>query len=269
MSGPRPVALVTGGARGIGRAVVWRLAGAGWSVVAVDGGGQLREPEDLLGYRLASAEDLRETVRCAPAGGAVRAVSADVRGYAAVADVVAEVLERDGRQDAAVAAAGVIAGGQALWQAAPEQLHALLEVNVVAVAHLAACAVPAMLDAPAPRAGRFVAVASAAAHRGMFHLAAYGASKAACAGLVRGLAADLRGTGVTANVVSPGSTRMAMLDRTAELYDLPSSASFAQHALLERLLDPDEVAAVVAYLCSGESGAITGAVLAADGGLTT
>ncbi len=198
----------------------------------------------------------------------MQAVTADVRDRGALADVVADILDRHEHLDAAVAAAGIIAGGQPLWQTPDQQLSALLEVNVVGVAHLAACAIPAMLAAPTPRAGRFVAIASAAAHRGMFHLAAYSASKAACVGLVRGLAADLRGTGVTANVVSPGSTRTDMLARTAELYDLPTSAAFAEHALLERLLEPDEVAAVVAYLCSGSSAAMTGAVLAADGGLT-
>jgi len=195
-------------------------------------------------------------------------VTADVRSRAALADVVAEVLDRHERLDAAVAVAGIIAGGKPLWQTPAEQLSALLEVNVVGVAHLGACAIPAMLLAPAPRSGRFVAVASAAAHRGLYHLAAYCASKAACVGLVRGLAADLRGTGVTANVVSPGSTRTDMLARTAELYDLPGSTAFAQHALLERLLEPEEIAAVVGYLCSPDSSALTGAVLAADGGLT-
>ena len=265
---PQRVAVVTGAARGIGRAVAWQLAAAGWSVVAVDGAGELHDLEDSVGYRLAAAEDLAETVRGAPAGAVVQAVTADVRDRAALADVVADVLDRHERLDAAVAAAGIIAGGEPLWQTPVEQLGALLEVNVIGVANLAACATPAMLAAPMPRAGRFVAVASAAAHRGLFHLAAYCASKAACVGLVRALAADLRGTGVTANVVSPGSTRTDMLARTAELYDLPTSAAFAEYALLERLLEPDEIAAVVAYLCSGDSAAITGAVLAADGGLT-
>ena len=268
--GPREPAATGGGRDGsraghrTGRIVAASAAGWWWSLST---GRRLPDLEHLLGYRLAAAADLAETVRGAPAG-VVRAVTADVRDRAALADVVDEVLVRYQRLDAAVAAAGIIAGGEPLWQTPDEQLSALLEVNVGGVAHLAACAIPAMLAAPTPRAGRFVAVASAAAHRVLFHLAAYSASKAACVGLVRGLAADLRGTGVTANVVSPGSTRTDMLDRTAELYDLPTSAAFAEHALLERLLEPEEIAAVVGYLCSGDSAALTGAVLAADGGLT-
>src|SRR5437763_128651 len=82
----------------------------------------------------------------------------------------------------------------------------------------------------------------AAAHRGLWHLAGYNAAKHAVVGLIRGLATDLRGTGVTATAVSPGSTRTGMLDATARLYDLDSVEEFAQHQLIERLLDPGEVA---------------------------
>ena len=112
-------------------------------------------------------------------------------------------------------------------------------------------------------------MASAAGHRGLPGLGAYCAAKHACVGFVRGLAADLRGTGITANVVSPGSTETVMLSRTAELYKLDGLDDFARQALLERLLSPDEIAAAVAWLCSPESSALTGSVVSADGGLTT
>lgn len=262
-----PVAVVTGAGRGIGRAIVWRLAAAGWAVVATDGR-DLADLETLLGYPLSTEGDLDRTVAGAPPAGAVRAVAADVRDPAALDAVLGEAVARFGGLDAAVAAAGVIAGGQPLWKSPPEVLSGLLAVNVVGVANLAASAIPELLRRPQPRRGRFVAVASAAAHRGLYHLAAYSASKAACVGLVRGLAADLRGTGITANIVSPGSTQTAMLRRTAELYGLSDSEAFAQHAVLERLLEPDEVAAVVAFLCAETGSAMTGAVLHADAGLT-
>ena len=259
------VAVVTGAGRGIGRAVVWRLAADGWAVVASDGGG-LGDLEALLGYRLGDKDDLAATVAGAPAGSRVCAVPADVRDPAAVTLVADEAAARFGGLDVAVAAAGVIAGGAPLWATPPAVLEALLAVNVAGVANLACCAVPELLRRPKPRQGRFIAVASAAAHRGLYHLAAYSASKAACVGLVRGLAADLRGTGITANVVSPGSTQTAMLRRTAELFGLPGPEIFAEHALLERLLEPEEVAAVVSFLCGGDSAALTGTVLAADAG---
>lgn len=268
MSTEPRVAVVTGAGRGIGRAVVWQLAADGWSVLALDAGETRQDLESLLGYRLADGEDLEETVQGAPAGAAVHAVNADVRDRAALCAAVADGVARYGRLDAAVAVAGVIGGGMPLWETPAPVSDALLAVNVSGVANLAAAAIPAMLARPAPRDGRFVAVASAAASRGMFALAAYGASKAGCVGLVRGLAADLRGTGITANVVSPGSTNTAMLARTAELYDLPTAAPFADHAMLARLIEPAEIAAVIAHLCSPHSSAMTGAVLAADAGLT-
>ncbi|MEP6463899.1 MAG: mycofactocin-coupled SDR family oxidoreductase [Frankiaceae bacterium] len=262
------VAVVTGAGRGIGRAVVWRLAADGWSVIAIDAGEARHDLEALLGYRLAGPEDLAETVRGAPAGAPVYAVTADVRDRSALTAAVADGVARYGRLDGAVAAAGVIAGGQPLWETEAPIQAALVEVNLTGVANLAAATIPGMLRRPAPRAGRFVAIASAAAHRGLFSLAAYCGSKAGCVGLVRGLAADLRGTGVTANVVSPGSTKTDMLTRTAELYDLPSAAPFADQAMLARLLEPAEVAAVIGYLCSPASSAMTGAVVPADAGLT-
>jgi NAD(P)-dependent dehydrogenase (short-subunit alcohol dehydrogenase family) len=98
-------------------------------------------------------------------------------------------------------------------------------------------------------------------------LAAYSAAKAGVAGLVRALAAELRGTGVTANAVSPGSTATPILDQSATLYDLPGAQSFAAQQPLERLLRPDEVAAALVWLAGPASSAMTGAVVPVDGGL--
>lgn len=84
--------------------------------------------------------------------------------------------------------------------------------------------------------------------------------------LVRGLACDLQGTGVSAVAVSPGSTRTDMLRATAELYGLDDEEELGQHQLVRRALEPDEVAAAVAWVCSPESTAVTGSVVHADGG---
>jgi SDR family mycofactocin-dependent oxidoreductase len=267
------VALVTGAARGIGAATVAALAARGWRVVAVD-----RCADDpALPYPLATRADLDGVVAAAnaaaqagSAGAGERAigVTADVRDPAALADAVAQAERWRGGLDAAVAVAGVIAGGVPAWELPPGEERAVLDVALVGVLNLARAAVPALLRRPPPRRGRFLAVASAAATRGLPMLAAYCAAKAGVAGFIRALAAELHGTGVTANAVSPGSTATAILDESARLYGLPGAGSFAAQQPLERLLRPDEVAAVLAFLASDEASGMTGACVPVDGGLS-
>ena len=254
------VALVTGAARGIGAATVAALAADGWRVVAVD-----RCADDpALPCPLGSRAELERVVAVVP--GAV-AVEADVRDPDALAAAVRLAGERWGGLDAAIAAAGVIAGGVPAWQVPPGQERAVLDVDLGGVLNLARVAVPALLRRPEPRRGRFVAVASAAATRGLPMLAAYCAAKAGVTGFVRALAAELGGTGITANAVSPGSTQTPMLDESARLYGLPAAGTFAAQQPLGRLVSPAEVAAVIAFLAGDGGSAMTGAVVPVDGGL--
>jgi len=259
MSHPR-VALVTGAARGIGAATVRALAAQRWAVLAVD-----RAADDpALPYGMGTKAELDAVAGCADE---VRPFVADVRDPDALAAAVAEAERRWGGLDAAIAAAGVIAGGVPLWQLPPEQEQAVLDVNLRGVLNLARVAVPALLRRPEPRSGRFLAVASAAATRGLPMLAAYCAAKAGVAGLIRALAVELGDSGVTANAVSPGSTDTAILAESARLYGLPAADAFAAQQPAGRLLDPVEIAAVLAFLAGPSSSAMTGAIVPADGGL--
>jgi SDR family mycofactocin-dependent oxidoreductase len=260
----RRIALVTGAARGIGAATVLRLASQGYAVLATD----LAADEPALPYAMGSKAELTAVVDAAREHSAeVEPFVADVRDPAALAAAVAEAERRWGGLDVAVAAAGVIAGGVPLWEVPPEQERAVLEIDLHGVVNLARAAVPALLRRPRPRSGRFLAVASAAATRGLPMLAAYCAAKAGVAGLVRALGAELGDTGVTANAVSPGSTDTPILAESARLYDLPAAAAFAAQQPVRRLLDPAEVASVLAFLAGPDSGAMTGAVVPVDGGL--
>lgn len=262
---PERVALVTGAARGIGAATVRALAARGDRVVAVDACTGEREGDR---YSLATREELDAVVASAGRSPDVRARVVDVRDRDGLAAVVTETVRDWGRLDAVVAAAAVIAGGQPLWETDEAILQELWDVDVRGVWNTAAVAVPAMLAGPATEGCRFVAVASAAGSDGLYRLAGYTAAKHAVVGLVKGLAADLVGTGVTSVAVSPGSTRTPMLDATARLYGLPSADGFAANQLLRRLLEPEEVAATIAFCCSADAGALNGTVVEADGGFS-
>jgi SDR family mycofactocin-dependent oxidoreductase len=262
---PRRVALVTGAGRGIGAATVTSLLAHGYAVVALDscaedGPGRPRGVD----YPLASRAQLDAVAANAPAH--VVPVVGDVRSRGDLEEACAAAVSRFGRLDAVVAAAAVIAGGGPLWESSPDQLQALWEVDVLGVWNTAAVAVPHLLASPDPSGARLVAVSSAAGTHGLHHLAAYTTVKHAVVGIVKGLAADLVGTGVTAVAVAPGSTRTEMLQATAELYGLDGVDGFTQSQLLHRLLEPEEIAATIAFCCSREAAVLNGSVVHADGG---
>lgn len=257
------VALVTGAARGIGAEVVRTLCRDGYRVVAVDSCAGDDVP-DGVAYALATRAELDAVAAEFPDQVLVRV--ADVRDRDALAAVAADGVDAFGRLDAAVAAAAVIAGGSPLWESPDSHLDSQWDVDVKGVWNTAAVTIPHLLAGPDPSGGRFVAIASAAGSHGLFHLAAYNVAKHAVIGLVKGLAADLVGTGVTACAVSPGSTRTRMLDATAAIYDLADSEELASSQLLRRVLEPSEIAATIALCCSIEGAALNGSVVSADGG---
>ena len=253
------VALVTGAARGIGAATVRRLAADGWSVVATD----VCADEPTLPYPMATRAELDALT----SAGDVTTAVADVRDVDALAAAVQAAVDTYGGLDAALAVAGVVAGGGPHWTTDPEAEKVVVDVDLLGVLNLARVAVPALLQRPEPRSGRFIAVASAAATRGLDGLAAYCAAKAAVAGFIRALATDLGKSGVTANAVSPGSTLTPALEASARLYDI-DVGEFAGQQPVGRVLDPDEIAAALVWLAGPDSSGMTGAVMPVDGGLS-
>jgi SDR family mycofactocin-dependent oxidoreductase len=256
------VALVTGAARGIGAATVLELCRQGYAVTALDvcSGGNVLPG---VGYAMANRANLESVAQAFP--DQVLAIESDVRDREALESAVNATLVRFGRLDAVVAAAGIVVGGLSQWETPEAHLQTLLDVNVLGVWNTAAVTVPVMLAGPTPGESRFVAVASAAGERGLFKLAGYVASKHAVIGIVRGLAADLVGTGLAAIAVAPGSTDTPMLAATADLYDTTPNELAGQQGI-RRLIAPEEIAATIALCCSPAGAALNGSVIRADGG---
>ena len=263
------VAVVTGAARGMGADTARRLSARGVHVALidrpVDADGAYGDEDALPApYEPATVADLDRALQACEGRG--EAHVADVRDGAALARALDAVADRHGRIDLAVAAAGALSGGPPLWETTTEVWDAMVGVNLTGVFNLARAAVPHLLVAPSPTRCRLVAVASAAAHHGLPGLAAYTAAKHGVAGLVRAMAAELGPSGVTANAVAPGSTRTPMLEASAAVYAVDGPEAFAGQSRIQRLIEPDEIAATIEWLCLDAPGALTGAVLDVDGG---
>ena len=256
------VAIVTGAARGIGAATVDALVNDGYRVVAVDRCRDIAE----VPYALATPGDLDAVV--ARHGDAVLGLVGDVRSATDMQLAVETAVRHFGRLDAVVAGAGVVAASGPLWQITDAAWDAVWSVNVLGVRRLIEAAASTLIANGPDAQSRIVAVASAAGSTGLYHLAAYSAAKHAVVGLVRGVAMDLAPHGVSANIVSPGSTRTAILDASAAVYGLASADEFARQQPLGRLIEPTEVAAAILWLCSPASSALTGADVAVDAGMT-
>ena len=247
------VAVVTGAGSGIGRGIAQALAARGARVAAVDIDGA------------SAAETARLLMG---AGGKALGVQADTSAAADVDRAVSTAVSQLGALDIMVNNAGILDGYFSVDETDEAVWARVIGINLTGVFHLARSVVPHLLARPEPRSGRFVAVASAASVDGLPRLSAYTAAKAGVAGLVRALAAELGPLGVTANAVAPGSTRTAMLDASAAVYDLASTDEFVVHQPIGRLLGPEEVAAAIVWLTSPEASAVTGAILPVDGGMT-
>ena len=236
------VVVVTGGGKGIGKAVVERFAAAGDRVVAVG-----RDERAL------EAAEAAETVGC------------DVTDEG----LVAALFEQVGPVDVLVNNAGA-ATSAPLGRTTLEDWHALLDVNATGAFLCTRAVLGGMVERGS---GRIVTVASTAARAGMRYAAAYTASKHAAVGLMRAVAAEVTGTGVTANAVCPSYVRTEMTSRSvARIVEVTDrSEEDAEAALiasspLGRLLEPEEVAFAVAFLAAPEAEAINGQALVLDGG---
>jgi SDR family mycofactocin-dependent oxidoreductase len=256
-------ALVTGAARGQGRAHAVALARAGADVAVCD----VAHGLPTIPYALGTPDELAETVRLVEAEGR-RCVTAvvDVRDGAALEELVEQVVAELGRLDILIANAGVISYGPA-WELSEEQWDEVLGVNLTGVWKSCRAAVPAMLARG--EGGAIVITASTASVKGLAGMSHYAAAKHGCVGLARSLALELAPHRIRVNCVAPGGVRTPMGTNTAmqELLDQdPALAASLTAALPVDLVEPEDVSAAVIWLCSDAARQVTGTVLPLDAG---
>ena len=239
------VALVTGGSRGIGRAICLELARQG-AAVAVNYAG--------------NEQAAQETVEaCRALGVQAEAFQADVSDPAACESLIAQVKERFGRLDILVNNAGVTRDGL-LMTAKAEDFDKVLDTNLKGAYFCMKAAAKVMMR---QRYGRIVNLSSVVGLRGNAGQVNYSASKAGLLGLTKSLAKELASRGVTANAVAPGFIETDMTNA------LPEAARSAMAAGIPagRPGLPEEVARAVAFFAREDAGYITGQVLCVDGGM--
>ena len=234
------VAIVTGGASGIGAAIATRLSDEGATVAVFD-------------------------LNPAGASAAHHGIAADIGNDASVRAAVAEVVARFGRVDVLINNAGIGAQGTVADNDDDEWAR-VLNINVVGIARVTRAALPHLRVSPS---AAIVNTASIAATAGLQQRALYSASKGAVLSLTRAMAADHLAEGIRVNCVSPGTADTPWVSRLLEKAADPEAERAALSARQPhgRLVSAEEVADAVAYLASPRSGSTTGISLAVDGGM--
>jgi meso-butanediol dehydrogenase/(S,S)-butanediol dehydrogenase/diacetyl reductase len=253
----KTVAIVTGGGRGIGRAIAERLAAEG-AAVAVNA------------LHQESAEDATRAIRAR--GGRAIAVPADVADPVAVTQMVESVAAEFGTPNLMVANAGIVQVRPFL-EISPEDLAEVLRVNVHGFVNCAQAAARAMIAAGIP--GKIIGASSISGRQGYAFMGHYSATKFAIIGLVQTAAKELAQHGITVNAYVAGMVETDMAttigDGVGAIFGIPASAAIAEFVktiTLGRMQRPEEVAGLVAYLASPDADYMTGQAVAIDGGIT-
>ncbi len=241
------VAVVTGGASGIGEATCRQLAEAGRKVAVLD--------RDAGG-----AQRVAALVR--QSGGEALGLHVDVTDRPGIDEAFAKVRAELGPTEILVAAAGMVAFDD-FADITPERWELLINVNLTGTFHVCQAALPDMVAA---RWGRIVTISSSSAQRGSPQNAHYAASKGGVIVLTKSLARAYAPLGITANSIPPSGIETPMQHESQRLGDLPPNEVIAASIPVGHLGTPDDIAAAATFLASEHAGFITGQVLGVNGG---
>ena len=244
------VAVVTGGASGIGRGICRHLAAAGTAVAVLDVAADV-------------AADVADSLL--EAGGRARAVGVDVADRNAVSDAFDEVRSELGPIEILVTSAAV-SGFTPFEQITTEDFRRMLEVNLLGTFHCLQLAIPDMIGAGW---GRIVTISSAAGQTGALLQADYSATKGGVIALTKTVALEHAARGITANTVPPFIVDTPLLRRAQDDGHLPTDEYLTRMVPVQRFGTADDIGSVCAFLCSDEAGYITGQVIGVNGGAVT
>jgi 2-hydroxycyclohexanecarboxyl-CoA dehydrogenase len=241
------VAVVTGGASGMGQAVCRRLADRGDRVAVLDLAGDAAERV---------AEELRAD------GGTALACEVDVADRPVVDDAIQKVRGELGPIEIVVTSAGV-AAFERFDEMTLDSWNRILAVNLTGTFNCVQAAIPDMIAA---RWGRIVMISSSSGQVGASRMAHYASAKAGVIGLTKSLAREYGPLGITVNNIPPSGIETPMQHNAQAAGDLPSNDVMAQRHLLGRLGAADDIAAACAFLCSDDANYVTGQTFGVNGG---
>ena len=259
------VAIITGGARGQGRAHALKLSGEGATIVVCD----IAEQIDNVPYAMASPDDLEETVaQVEAAGGTCVAERVDVRSREAVDAMVARTIEKFGKIDILVNAAAIVHWTP--FEGLTEQdWHDVIDVNLHGSVNTLHAVLPHMVE---KNYGRIVCTGSTLGRGGGRNLASYSASKWALHGLVKCIAMEYSANGVTCNMVNPTIVRTPMMENEnayklfcPDIENPTMEDALPRYQTLNQIpvpwVEPEVISRGVLFLVTEESEYITGAAL--------
>ncbi|WP_280258338.1 SDR family NAD(P)-dependent oxidoreductase [Nocardia wallacei] len=241
------VAVVTGGASGMGAAICRAFAGHGHRTAVLD-------------IDAAAAQRTVDELRAA--GGTALACALDVTDRDAVEEALGKVRTEFGPVEILVTSAGAV-GFAPFTEITPAQWHRIIEVNLTGTFHCVQAAIPDMVTGGW---GRIVTISSSSAQRGSPGMVHYTAAKGAVVAMTKGLAREYATRGITVNTIPPSGIDTPMSRRSQDAGHLPDNATMAKAIPVGHLGTGDDIAAACLFLCSDAAGYITGQVLGVNGG---